>query len=738
MEKRKELKDFNEMEQEILKVYWSDHCRHTTFNTHITDIKIEGDTNFKKKFKESLENYEKQRKFVHGEKIAKKPITLMDIATIGMKYHRAKGLLTDHVDDKIEYNAATIKRTINGKDYRISFKNETHNSPTEVCPYDGAATALGGAVRDIMAARAYPYLGMRVTGCADPNNENTMPGKLPQKKITTEAAAGFSDYGKGLGLTTGYLREIYHENYVAKRMEAGFIAGVVAAEHARIEEPVSGDIVMLIGGRTGRDGIGSAVASSNVQNEKSISTEGSQVPKGDPKLERRIIELYRDLNFLKLVKKCNDFGAGGVSVAIGEIADSLDIYLDRVPQQEGVILKPFEIAISESQERMAVAIARSDLDTMLKLCKKYDLEATNVADVTNTGYMNMFYKGVKVASLKRDFLNSTGEPRTQKITVKGPDMSQNPFKSKKYYSLYEMAINTMSSLENCSQKGLFKIFDCKDEYSQGSVMLIPVPKNKSIATVTTFAYDPYVSTWSPYYGGIIARLDCLAKIIALGGDYKNTYLSDQEYYASPITPEKFGQPFAALLGANDVSAAFGVASIGGKDSMSGSYKDIDVPPALISFAICTTDIKNTASQVFKKHGSKVVLFDACDSNGFPLDFETIRKKWDYIIRLRDSGKVLTARAIGTGGIMAEICNASFGSNIGFKFSDELSLETMNTKSYGSILVELKPNTDIDPSLARTVGETNNESTLTYCDKTVLLDEVREASEAKLAKIFPIK
>lgn len=738
MEKRKELKDFNPIEQEILKVYWSDHCRHTTFNTHITDIKIEGDEKFKKQIQKSLENYENQRKFVHGEKLEKKPITLMDLATISMKYYRAKNQLPNHVDDKIEYNAATIKKVISGKQYRISFKNETHNSPTEVCPYDGAATALGGAVRDILAARAFPYVGMRVTGSADPTNDKTIPGKLPQKQITTEAARGFSDYGKGLGLTTGFVREIYHENYVAKRMEAGFIAGVVAAEQARIEEPVPGDIVVLIGGRTGRCGVGAATASSKVQDEKSISTEGSMVPKGDPELERRIVELYHNPDFLKLVKKCNDFGAGGVSVAIGEIADSLDIYLDLVPQKEGLTLEPFEIAISESQERMAVAIAAKDLNAMLALCKKYDLEATKVADVTDTGYMSMFYNGERVANLEREFLNSAGEPRKQNIIVKAPNMIGNPFKGKAYDSFSNMVLGTMTNLENCSQKGLGQIFNHKDEYAQGACLLVPVPNNKSIVSISTFAYDPYVATWSPYYGGIAARLDCLAKIIALGGDYKGTFLSDQEYFASPTTPEKFGAPFAALLGANDVSSAFGTVAIGGKDSMSGTYKDIDVPPTLISFAICTADIKNTASQVFKKVGSQVALFDASDTDGFPLELAAIQKKWDYFIAQRNAGNILTARAVGAGGIIAEICNASLGSSIGFKLSEEISLGTFSTKSYGGILVEIKKDANLDASMIRTIGITTKEKTIKYGEETVFLDEILQASEARLETVFPIK
>jgi len=738
MEKRTKLEDFNPIEQEILKVYWSDHCRHTTFNTHIIDIKIEGDADFKKKFKQSLEAYEAQRKLVHAEKLSQKPISLMDLATIGMKSMRKNGKLPNHVDDKIEYNAATFKTDIDGKTYRISFKNETHNSPTEVCPYDGAATALGGAVRDIMAARAFPYFGMRVTGCADPTNETTMPGKLPQKKITTEAAQGFSDYGKGLKLSTGYLREIYHDNYVAKRLEAGFVAGVVAAEHARIEEPVPGDVVVLIGGRTGRDGVGSAVASSKVQNEKSISTEGSSVPKGNPELERHIMELYRDTNFLKLVKKCNDFGAGGVSVAIGEIANSLDIYLDRVPQVEGAKLKPFEIAISESQERMAVAIAKKDLDALLKLCKKYHLEATHVADVTNSGYMKMFHNGKEVVSLERAFLDSAGETRKQKIVVTAPDKTLNPFKGKHYDSFYDQVIGTMTSLENCSQKGLNQIFDIKDEYAQGARMLVPVPNNKSIVSIATFSYDPYVSTWSPYYGGITARMDCLAKIIALGGNYKDTFLSDQEYFASPTTPEKFGAPFAALLGANDVSSAFGTVAIGGKDSMSGSYKDIDVPPTLISFGICTADIKNTADQAFKRYDSNVVLFETCDANGFPLDFETIKKKWDYFIKLRDDGKILVARAVGSGGILAEICNGGFRRSIGVKLNDDLRQDFLNTKSYGSIIAGIHPSTKLNKSLVRVIGKTVQEKAIIYGEQTVYLDEILKASEARLATVFPIK
>lgn len=757
MEKRKELKDFNPIEQEILSVYWSDHCRHTTFNTHITDIKVEGDDKFKKQIKKSLENYEKQRKAVHGDKLNKKPITLMDLATIGMKNKRAGNpnfgtANASFVDDKIEYNAATIMTTIGGKKYRISFKNETHNSPTEVCPYDGAATALGGAVRDIMAARAYPYQAMRVTGCADPTSKNTMAGKLPQKKITTEAAQGFSDYGKGLNLTAGLVHEIYHEDYVAKRMEAGFIAGVVEADKIRIEEPVAGDIVVLIGARTGRCGVGAATASSKVQNEGSMADEGSKVPKGDPILERRIVELYREPKFLKLVKKCNDFGAGGVSVAIGEIADSLDIYLDDVPQKDGMTLTPLEIAISESQERMAVAIDPADMFELLELCQKYNLEATRVANVTDTGYMNMYYKGELVVSLERAFLNSVGDVRTQEIVIKAPDMELNPFLGKHCDSFQQLVIGTMSDLNSCSQQGLGKVFGQSNFFTalqpfdgrykktptQGSVMIIPVQGNKTAVTISTLAYDPFIAKWSPYYGGQVARLDSLAKVLALGGDYKDTFLTDQEYYASPTTPEKFGHPFQALLGANDVSAAIGPVAIGGKDSMSGSYKYIDVPPTLISFAMCPANIKTVSSQAFKKHGSKVGLISASDENGMPLDFEIIKKKWDYFIAQRNSGNILTARAIGSGGIIAEVCNASIGNAIGFKFDESLLIDELNNKSYGSLIFEIKDGAKIDKSLIRIIGETTKEVWVKHGEKSVFLDEILKASEKRLAEVFPIK
>jgi phosphoribosylformylglycinamidine synthase len=751
MDNRKVLADFNPMEQEILQVYWSDHCRHTTFNTRITDIKIDaGSPEFKERVTGSLKAYEKQRELVHGGRLSQKPITLMDLATIGVKYLKAGGELENHVDDKIEYNACTILTGINGRDYRISFKNETHNSPTEVSPYNGAATALGGAIRDILASRARPYQAMRITGCADPTSPRTMPGKLPQKQITTEAAAGFAAYGREAGLTAGKVHEIYHENYVAKRLEAGFIAGVAAKDEIRIEQPAAGDIVVLIGARTNRDGIGAATASSATQDENSIKSEGSLVPTGYPEIGRRIMELYGNPKFLKLVKKCNDFGAGGVSVAVGELADGLDIYLERVPLKDES-MTPLEIAISEAQERMAVAIAQEDLEELLRLCAENNLEAAHIADVTDTGFMNMFYRGEKLVSFSRDFLDNAVAAPTQDIVIKSPKMDENPFCGKKYNSFREMALGVMSSLENCSQQGLGQIFVQTNDHTvlppfdgktsktptQGSVMLVPVKGNTSRVTIAAHGYDPYVARWSPYYGGIAARLDSMAKILALGGDYKNIFLSDQEYYASPVTPEKFGHPFAALLGANDVSRAFGVAAIGGKDSMSGSYKDIDVPPTFISFAIAAADIKTVQSQAFKKAGSTVGIIEVTKTDGLPVGFDAIREKWDYFIAGRDAGNIVTARAIGAGGIIGEICNACFGNEIGFRFNDDVALQSLNNKSYGSLLVEIKDGVEPDSSFVRPIGKTLAEKAIILGEEKAGLDDILRASESRLAPIFPI-
>ena len=741
------LDNLNDIEKAILDVYWSDHCRHITFNTPLI---LENYPDF---IQEAFKTYQSQRQFVHAEKIADKPVTLMDLVTIGMKEQKKKGTVTNLIDDKIEENAATRRVMVNGKAYRISFKNETHNSPTEIGPYDGGATCTGGLQRDLLASRGCPYQGMRITGAADPTNEYTMPGKLPQKKITTEAAAGFSYYATGLGLTTGYIHEIYHPDYVAKRMELGWGASVVDESLARIEEPVAGDQAFLIGGRTGRDGIGGATGSSTTQDEKSLSENVSQVPAGVPEIERQIIKLYCDPEFLAIVKKSNDFGAGGVSVAIGEIANSLDIYLDRVPLKDGQQdMTALEIAISESQERMAVVTSAIDHDKLLALCDKYGLEVSHIADVTDTGFLNMFYKGEKVVSLERAFLKTPLLPAAKKIYFKQPDIAQNPFAGKRFSAFRDMVLDTMTSLENCSQQGLAQMFDQIDQNTvlkpydgktgktktQGTVSLIPVAGNNSVVTIGTYGYDPYIAKWSPFHGGQAARLDSMAKVLALGGDYNNILFTDQEYYASPITPEKLGAPFTALLGANQVAAAFGRPAVGGKDSMSGSYKDIDVPPTLVSFAIAEGDTKNVKSQAFQASGATVGIITATSPDGYPIGLDTIRSQWDYFIAQRNAGNITSARAIGAGGIIGEVVNAALGNEIGFRFSADTPQDILNNKCYGSLLFEIKDGVNLDSDIVHVIGQTTAESSIQFGDETIELGEILAASEARLASVFPVK
>ena len=742
MDTRNKLSDFNPIEQEIINVYWSDHCRHTTFNTHITDIKIQsGDAEFKAAVEKSLDEYKKQRELVHGEKLEQKPITLMDLATLSGKYEKAKGGMKNHVNDKIEFNACTISTEINGEKYRLSFKNETHNSPTEKHPFDGAATALGGTIRDIMASRAVPYQGVRTTGSADPTTDKTMEGKLPQREITTKAAEGFSGYARTVNAAVGKVHEFYHPGYAAKRMEGGLVAGFVKAEYARVKELEPGDIILLIGLKTGRDGIGAAADSSTTQDKVDISA----CPIGYPEIGGKLIELYRNPEFLKMVKKCNDFGAGGVSVAVGELADSLDIYLDRVPLSVDD-LSPLEIAISETQERMAVGIAKSDLDNVMKAAAKLGLETTVVADVTDSGYMNMFYRGEKVVSMSRAFLDTAGDTKTQKIVIRSPQ-GENALKGLEYKTFDNMVLDTMSNLENCSQQGVAQIFDQVDKFTalkpfegaaqksptQGSVVRIPVEGNNSRVTIATFGFDPFVSSWSAYYGGIAARLDSIARVIALGGDYRDVYLTDQEFYGTCSTPEKFGLPFAALLGANDVCRAMGIAAVGGKDSMSGNYKDLDVPPTLISYAFAPADIKNVKAQVFSKANSTVGVIEINIS-----DMAEARRKWDYFIEERDKGNITMARAVGAGGIITEICKSAFGNEIGFSFNDDVALSGLNNKIYGSLLFEIKDGAELDKSIVKSLGNTTTDKTIQLAGQKVCLKQILSASESRLASVFPIR
>jgi len=740
-----------DIELKVLDTYWSDHCRHTTFGTKLTNVRVDdSNPNFRNEITKALENYQADRQEVHG---GSKPVTLMDLATINMKRQHKLGNLPDFVDDQIENNACTIKTNVNGVPYQVLFKNETHNHPTEIEPFGGAATCLGGAIRDPLSGRAYVYQAMRVSGSADPTVpiEKTIPGKLPQRQITTGAANGFSSYGNQIGLATGHVNEKYHPGYMAKRMEVGFVVGAVPESQINKSEPTAGDIVLLIGGRTGRDGIGGATGASKSHDEQSLTDCGAEVQKGNAPTERKIQRLFRNAAFSKFVKKCNDFGAGGVSVAVGELANSLDIDLSRVPVKYAG-LNAMERAISESQERMAVVISAKDLQKALAMCDAENLEATQIAQVTNSGYLNMFFDGEKVVSLNRDFLNAAGAKRTQDVTIPAPN-NGNPFIGQNYNSFREMVLGTMSDLNVASQKGLVEKFDStvggrtvlhpfggktQNTPTQGSAMLIPADGNCSATTIATQGFDPYVSQWSPYHGAQAAILDSLAKLVAIGGDYKKAYLSLQEYMPRQTSPEKWGQTMAALLGANETMRDFGLAAIGGKDSMSGTFKDIDVPPTLVSFALAVGEAQNVITPEFKKPVSNVGILDVTHKNGAHLEIDEIKKKYDYLVEQIREGNVAAAYAVGAGGIVEAVSKMALGNEIGFKFNDGIREYLLNNKYYGSIVVETKKGVHLDGNMVTPIGSTTAEKNIALDGDKVSLDDVLKAYESRLEPVFRTK
>ncbi|MCL2623684.1 MAG: phosphoribosylformylglycinamidine synthase [Planctomycetaceae bacterium] len=751
---RAENRNPNDIELKVLDTYWSDHCRHTTFGTKITNVQIDdSDPDFRNEIAKSLDNYQTDRQEVHGIRIGEKPACLMDLATINMKRQHKLGNLPDFVDDQIENNACTIKTNVNGVPYQILFKNETHNHPTEIEPFGGAATCLGGAIRDPLSGRAYVYQAMRVSGAADPtvDIDQTLPGKLPQRQITTGAANGFSSYGNQIGLATGHVNEKYHPGYAAKRMEVGFVVGAAPVSQINKEEPTAGDIVLLIGGRTGRDGIGGATGSSKSHDEKSLVSCGAEVQKGNAPTERKIQRLFRIPAFSIIVKKCNDFGAGGVSVAVGELADSLDIDLSRVPVKYAG-LNAMERAISESQERMAVVIALKDLQKALAMCDAENLEVTQIASVTSSGYLNMFYDGERVVHLKRKFLNAAGAKRSQDVVISAPG-GGNPFIRQKHNSFREMVLETMSDLNVASQKGLIEKFDStvggrtvlhpfggktQNTPTQGSAMLIPADQNYSATTIATQGFDPHLSQWSPFHGSQSAVLDSLAKIVAIGGDYKNAYLSFQEYMPRQKSPEKWGQTMAALLGANEILRDFGLAAIGGKDSISGTFKDIDVPPTLISFALTVGNANHVITPEFKKASANVGILNASHENGKLFSGETIRKKYDYLVEQIKAGNIISAYAVGAGGMIEAVSKMALGNEVGFKFNDNIPLDMLNNKCYGSIVVEAKDGVKLDDQFLSMLGQTTTERSIQFGGESVSLADILKIYESKLEPVFRTK
>ncbi len=762
--RNKEKRNPTITEIKVIDTYWSDHCRHTTFMTEIEDVEIEEGT-FSASIIKTYKEYLDSRNYVYGKE--DKAICLMDIATIGMKELRKKGLLDDlDISDEINACSINIDVDVDGKieKWLLMFKNETHNHPTEIEPFGGAATCLGGAIRDPLSGRAYVYQAMRITGSGDPRKriEDTLPGKLPQRKITTEAARGYSSYGNQIGIATGHVSEIYHEGYVAKRMELGAVVGAVPKENVVREMPKEGDLVVLVGGRTGRDGCGGATGSSKSHTDESILTSGAEVQKGNPLIERNLLRLFRKPEFSKIVKKCNDFGAGGVSVAIGELADGLEINLDNVLKKyEG--LDGTELAISESQERMAVVIDKDKLHILEKHVAEENLEATVIAKVTSDNRMKMKWRNKTILELDRDFLNTNGIRQKTRVYVERAD-SRSYFDTSFYdenneADLKTTWINNLKALNIASQRGLVERFDSTvgaatvlmpfgGKYnltpSLGMAAKIPILKGETnTCSFMTYGFNPELSTWSPFHGGLYAVIDSVTKIVAMGGELGKIRLTFQEYFERLGKDErKWGKPFAALLGAYKAQKGFNIPSIGGKDSMSGSFNELNVPPTLVSFAVCTGDARHVISQELKTANSQVVLLSCPRMKDETPDFKVLNKNLMRVHQLNKAGKILSAHNIELGGIAAAISKMSFGNKIGFTFLKDYKAEKLFSPDYGSIILEIPKNErakDLFEGLEYEIlGHTTEKPTIAVGDVHIDIDLAIDEWEKPLNEVFPIK
>lgn len=759
-----EKRDPTITEIRVIDTYWSDHCRHTTFLTRIQNVDIQ-EGRFTAPVKEAYESYLQSRKFVYGDK--EKDVCLMDIAVMGMRELKKRGLLND-LDESDEVNACSIvvNVDVNGKneEWLVMFKNETHNHPTEIEPFGGAATCLGGAIRDPLSGRSYVYQAMRVTGSGDPRTsiDDTLPGKLPQRKITTEAAQGYSSYGNQIGLATGQVAEIYDEDFVAKRMEIGAVIGAAPRKNVKREKPKAGDVIILLGGRTGRDGCGGATGSSKEHTEESLLTCGAEVQKGNPITERKIQRLFRKPEVSTMIKKCNDFGAGGVSVAIGELAEGLRINLDAVPKKyEG--LDGTELAISESQERMAVMVAKENVDAFIKASKEENLEATPVAEVTDDRRLVMYWRGKAIVDIKRDFLDTNGVKQNTNVLVAAPLEEEYYFagipKEAEDYSkdLRDAWIRNLQRLNVCSQKGLVERFDSTigagtvlmpfgGKYqltpSEGMAAKIPVPDgDTNTGTLMAFGYNPSIAKWSPFHGAMFAVIESVAKIVAMGGNHKKIRLSLQEYFEKlGKDPKKWGKPFSALLGAYYAQTKIGIPAIGGKDSMSGTFKDMNVPPTLVSFAVATMDVNYTVSSEFKKAGSKVVLIPLkINENGVP-DFAQLDKNYAAVHQMIMNRKVLAAHTVRSGGISEAISKMCFGNMIGFKFEASVDARRLFEPLYGSIVLELDESLNLDELLKDVeyefLGVTQEKTTIDFGNVGLDLVELCQKWQEPLEKVFP--
>ena len=754
----------------VLDTYWSDHCRHTTFSTELKNVKFD-EGFYQAPIKKTYEDYLNTHKEMYKGR-DDKFVCLMDLALLAMKRLKAEGKLDDQEEsDEINACSIVVPVEVDGKteEWLVNFKNETHNHPTEIEPFGGAATCLGGAIRDPLSGRTYVYQAMRVTGAADPtvSVKDTLEGKLPQKKIVREAARGYSSYGNQIGLATGYVKEVYHPDYVAKRMEIGAVMG--AAPRRAVQRLTSdpGDKIILLGGRTGRDGIGGATGSSKAHNTESTSVCGAEVQKGNAPTERKLQRLFRREEVSHIIKKCNDFGAGGVSVAIGELADGLRIELDKVPKKYAG-LDGTEIAISESQERMAVVVAPQDVEQFLAYAKEENLEATEVAVVTEDPRLVLEWRGKEIVNISRAFLDTNGAHQEADVEVEMPVEADNFFKKVELPKVADAVkkgdnkaawLAMLGDLNVCSQKGLVEMFDGSigagsvympygGRYqlteTQSMVAKLPVLKGKcDTVTMMSYGFDPYLSSWSPYHGSVYAVLESLSRIVTAGGDYKKVRFTFQEYFRRMNEdPKRWSQPFAALLGAYDAQIGFGLPSIGGKDSMSGTFNDIDVPPTLVSFAVDVAKEQDVITPELKKAGNKLVLF-TIDKNEYDLPvYEKVMALYDSIHTLIGEGKILSAYALDGKGLAAAVSKMAFGNKLGVTVEDSVSADTLFAPGFGNIVAEVSEDALAavlkkvpGAAVVATVNDTQN---FNYKDMSISMEEALNTWTGTLERVFPTR
>ena len=756
----------------VLDTYWSDHCRHTTFGTELKNVEF-GEGDYRAPIENAYKDYLAARDSLYQTEDKKKEkfISLMDIALMGMKKLKKDGKLTD-MEESEENNACTVVVPIDvdygegvkRENWLVFFKNETHNHPTEIEPFGGAATCLGGAIRDPLSGRGYVYQAMRVTGAADPTVPvaETMKGKLSQKKLVRGAASGYSSYGNQIGLATGYVKEIYHPGYVAKRMEIGAVMGAAPQEHVIRESADPGDIIVLLGGRTGRDGCGGATGSSKAHDSKSLTSCGAEVQKGNAPTERKLQRLFRRPEVSELIKKCNDFGAGGVSVAIGELAPGLDINLDLVPKKYAG-LDGTELAISESQERMAVVVAPKDVDKFLEYAGEENLEAVKVAVVTEEPRLVLNWRGKKIVNLKRAFLDTNGAHQETNVKVEIPSKADNYLDQTASEGVKEALskgdvkkawLSVLNDLNVCSQKGLVEMFDSsigagsvlmpyggKKQLTETQTMIakLPVLSGKTdTVTMMSYGFDPYLSSWSPYHGAAFAVTESVSRIVASGGDYKKLHFTFQEYFKRMTEDaSRWSQPFTALLGAFEAQMKFGLASIGGKDSMSGSFNEINVPPTLVSFAVDVAQLSDVVTPELKKAGNKLVQFKL-PRDGYDLpDYEKIMALYEKINALMKKNAIVSAYAEDAYGIAASVSKMAFGNGLGVKIDDSISAKELFTNDIADIIAEVSAEfvSDAVNAGARVIGEVTDDSTFTACGVSFSEEEALESWKDKLEKVF---